>query len=173
MAVPISLERMGFRDAKGQTAVVKTWIAGAADANAQRTAANAVTVAVSNISNCNVISLRGPYDLGPLPIVYGVSGEFDNALDKLMYAFADANGALHRFQIPAPLAAVFLADKQTADQSNALIIALNTAFVTNVVGRQGQPLTTVIGGVRIRRKYPRRPGMLVKDPLLTTGVPEE
>lgn len=77
-------------------------------------------------------------------------GVYEDIEDKAVMTFVDANGKTHNFKLPAPKAAIFMADKQTVDKTNALVIAYAGAMTDNARTHEGASLITFVGGRRIR-----------------------
>lgn len=170
MARPVSFI---FRDSKGQTARTKLWLATTA-ANFEPQVASLVTL-FQALTNANVTSSID----NAAPVVYGTTAVYETVEDKGILTFQGAtNGGLHRFSVPAPKAitaggALFLADGETVDPSNAEFIALKAVLISvSVVARTGEQLTYV-GGFRARRKLQRRMNVFTLSPTLTAGEPAE
>jgi hypothetical protein len=121
------------------------------------------------LTNCVLVNAKGTYTTSPTTNGYGTSAEFDTVEDKAVMTFVTATGALHRYQIPAPKVALFLADKETIDPAQADVAAYFAAIIANKVSsRDGSLITAFIGGTRLRRKLERRFNIYTKNPQLTT-----
>lgn len=133
---------MSFRDVQGQVGKVTAYVAAAANATA-------LDAAIATASNA------GPAGFDVLAItpqaIAGTAATYENVEDKAQLVFKAADGSTHRYQIPAPVSSLFLADQETVNSANALI----TAFTTNAQSAQGSALTTFVGGKRIRRRSKR------------------
>jgi len=167
MAAPVdtTVRSYGFRDAKGQVAKVRI-IIGAATPAAIETDAADFTTKSQAVSNAHVYQTVDPAPINKR--TYGTSAEYNTVEDKMQLTFTDTVGNLHRFEIPAPKSASFLADQETVNPAQTDVAALVTAIGTYVYGRYNDtaPLAYV-GGVRVRRKLQRKMNIFVKDPTLT------
>lgn len=162
MAVPADLKKrkIVFRDAKGDTSRLTVLVGGADEAGVE---ANYTTLRnhVEAISNCGVND-----DNNPVPLIpYGVQAVYENVEDGALLTFQDpTNGSLHRYKIPAPKAAIFLADGETVNQAQADIVSLISDFETFVYGAYLAPSPlTYLAGVRVRRKMHRRMTIFTKS----------
>jgi hypothetical protein len=155
-----------FRDSKGNTARISFFVSGA-NATAQATAANNVFVTITPLTNAAFQSSSGPETAVPTEVVYGTSATYENAEDKAVFTFQTAAGGIHRYQIPAPIAGMFLADGETVDNSNVAVTAFVSAVIANVVDRNGNPVAFGANGVRARRKLHRKLSIFTKNPTLT------
>ncbi len=164
--MPVYRETLTFRDAKGQTARVSFYCTAATFA-AATPLANTVATDMEALTNSAISQATGPYTLIPSPVVYGGAGQFQDSSDKAALSFTTATGAIHRYQVPAPLAAIFLADLETVDPSNAAVTAFVAAMEAVACSRDGSAITTFIGGIRLRRKMPRRFNIFTKNPAET------
>ena len=167
MAAPADTQfrTMGFRDAKGNTSRVRVLIGAATDA-ALQTAFNTIQGHVQAITNANEYDVNN----GNLSAhrTYGTSAEYNTVEDKAVLTFVSQQGTLHRYQFPAPKAAIFDADQETVNAAQTDVAAVITDFQTSVYGLPADtaPLTYV-GGQRIRRRMHRRVTIFDKDPTLT------
>lgn len=167
MAIGALPERVTYRDAKGNTARVSFFVANTGTLTSQSAAASAVITAMDPLTNAARQSNTGPATEGAQEVVYGTNANYGSVEDKAVFVFQSATGAIHRFQIPAPVAAIFLPDGETIDPGNALVGAFATAVTANATSRAGDPITFGSGlGTRIRRKMHRRLTIFVKDPSL-------
>lgn len=165
--MPTYRSTVTFRDDKGQTARTGFYTV-AADLTAAATAAQAVIDALTACTVAAFQSSHGPAESPPGTIAYGASGAYSDVEDKAEIAFTDAAGSVHRYQIPAPIAAAFLADDETLNPANAAVAALITAMTDGTTGsRSGVLNTGFLGGVRIRRRTQRRFSLITKNPALT------
>lgn len=156
-----------FRDLKGWLARV-TWYSNAEDATSAYASAQELAFAIASLSSCALQSLHGPAEQGVQLPIYGSNNQYTSVEDKLVVTFVTNSGALSRFEIPGPLAGLFLADGVTLDQSqtdwNLAIIHFLDGITCN---RQGFTFNRFVGGVRVRRKNQRRLTMNVLDATLT------
>lgn len=159
-----------FRDNKGHTATFRFYVKGATVGDLQ-TNANAIGAAFAALSNCAVQSTRGPWSNDPIRVTYGTTAVFASVEDKAVLTYQDPTGGYHRFKVPAPLSALFLADGETVDSTNSLIVALNTAIDGVMVTADGAEPLQFIGGIRTRVKIRRRANINTKAPDLVQ--PEE
>ena len=159
MAVVFS-QSYTFRDAKGNVSTTRLFVDTAAHAAAIRAALDALT-------NASLNAAHGIDAISPLPATYGAAGQFQSVEDKAHLTFTDASGQAHRYSVPAPLAAIFLADLETVDPANSLVGAFSTAILAGAFSRNGIAVTAFIGGVRIRRKLHRRLDIFTKNPAET------
>jgi hypothetical protein len=161
-------ESTTWRDVKGNTARVSYYVSSGGTNATQATAAAAVQTAIIPLTNCAFQSAIGPATSAAQPVAFpSPSTPFTSVEDKAVFVFQDASGAYHRFQIPAPLLSIFLADEETVDDSNADVIAFNTAVITNVKNAFGDAMIDFNGAIRLRRKLRRKLNINVKDPSLT------
>jgi len=160
-------EAVTFRDAKGNTARVSFFVDSGGTAITQHAAAAAVITAMEALSNAIVQAYKGPATNPSIAVVYGANATFASIEDKAIFTFLTADGSTHRYQIPAPLEAIFLADGETVDPSNTAVTAFTSAVVANTVGRTGTAITFGAFGTRIRRKMRRRINIFTKDPSLS------
>ena len=168
----------GFRDARGFTTRVKMFLDSAATvAGAWQNGFN-IGVDLDALTNLAVTQATGPFTSNAADVAYGAVGQYQDAEDKAELVFQTAGGSFHRYQIPGPLAAIFLADLETVDSTNALVkqfVAdmLNATFggtapssgqTKATVSRDGTSLVLFIGGIRLRRRTQRRHNIITKAP---------
>lgn len=153
-----------FRDAKGNTSRMKM-ILGAADNAVNTVNANVLKAHLAAISNAHVDDAN---DAAPInKRIYGTSGEYDTVEDKAVLTFTDDIGNLHRYQVPAPKAAIFSADQETVNPANAAVASVITDMSTFAYGNYNSASPLVyIGGVRLRRRMQRKVNIFIKDPTL-------
>lgn len=173
-----------FYDAKQQLARMKVYIADQAFATAATDGENiANTLApLSNSSQAagGVVRSNGPFTSNAVPVSPGTAATYEDVADKAVFVFQDAFGGLHRYQVPCPKTAIFLADQETIDFTNALVKQFvanvtNTTFagtapvgMTNaLVSREDVPLTAAVGGYRRRGKTPRKFNIFTRNPALS------
>jgi hypothetical protein len=159
-----------FRDAKGQTSTMRMWIVNATDAGA-KTAGVAVRTALDALTNAAPGPASGADSTAPAPNAYGTSAQYANIEDKALLTFQTATGAIHRYQLPAPIVGAFEADQETVkvpngagDAQQILLQNLVTAMVGNVSSRDASLLASFIGGIYIRRRFKRKFNIFTKDP---------
>lgn len=162
-----------YRDAKGQTAVMKFYVVNATTAGAY-TAAQAAIAAINPLTNCAENGAQGAYTRSPVPNTYGDPSTYETVEDKAQLTFQTATGAIHRYMIPAPIEDMFLADGETVkspdaggDAQQVLLQDLVDAFVGDVASRDGVTINSYIGGIRLRRKLKRRFNIFTLNPQLT------
>lgn len=156
-----------YRDAKGNTARVSFFVANTGTTATQFTAANTVNAAIDALTNAVVQSAIGPATGPRQEVVYGTNATYAGVEDKAIFTFQTSTGDIHRFQIPAPLASIFLADGETVDPTNTAVVAFVSAVVANCVSQNGEAITFGAFGTRIRRKMRRKLTIFIKDPALT------
>lgn len=160
-------ESTTWRDAKGHTSRVSFYVASTGTVTSEQLAANTVVNSIIPLTNASLQSRKGPGTSVAGVVTYGTNAEFPSIEDKAVFTFADANGGLHRFQIPAPLLAIFLADGETVDLSNTNVVTFTSAVIANAVTRQGVAIGFIVGGTRLRRKQQRKLNIFILDPALT------
>jgi len=164
--MPVARQNVTFRDAKGNTSRMSFFVDGATAA-LQATAAVAVITPLQALSNAIISSTSGPATGVPTEVVYGTAADYQSVEDKAIMTFQTSTGDIHRFQVPAPLASIFLADGETVDPANTLVVAYNSAVNANVTDRHGSLLAFGANGTRIRRKMHRRFNIFTKNPSLS------
>lgn len=123
-----------------------------------------MTPLLQALSNANTFD---PLGAAAAP-VQGSGAEFPTAEDKMEITFQTASGALHRYQIPAPKSAKFLADNETVNFADTDVTAYVNYVIANVSSRDGDPITAAVGGMRVRVKLQRKFNIRSRNPL-TTG----
>ena len=79
---------------------------------------------------------------------------FPSVVDSAVLSFSTAVGSLVGVLVPAFKEALYLADNQTVDPAQPLVIALVAAAIAlPVVDNAGNPVTAYVGGIRQRRGY--------------------
>jgi|SRR5438105_4476997 len=152
-----------FRDAKGATARVSLYINQGGGASVPAVSAQ-IAAALAGLTNAHVTDPMA----APGVVVYGGTGTYQDIEDKAVISLADGFGKLHRYQVPAPLASLFLADGETVDSANAALATLLAVFAGgNIVDRGGTQVAQFVGGVRQRRRVHRKINIFTKNPLLT------
>lgn len=162
-----------YIDDKGQSAKVSFFISNATAAGAL-TAGTAAVNAINAITNCFFDGARGAYTSPPGSHGYGTDAEYESVEDKAVLTFRTASGAIHRYQIPAPLGTIFRDDGETVkspdaggDAQQILLQTLVDAFVGDVCSRDGVLLAAYVGGTRARRKLQRKFNIFTLNPDLT------
>lgn len=106
----------------------------------------------------------------PTPGELGTQAVFGSVEDKAVLTYIDAQGAIHRYKLPAPTAAIFLADGMTVDPTNTDIVALNTVLLNAAAhayffcSRSGVELNDFVGGLRTRVRTQRRINIFTRNP---------
>lgn len=169
MATQIARQVYTLRDAKGFTATMRFYIsysdASATTVNDARVVAENIWFALNGtgpgtlpISNAHIVGVIGPYNQVQ-SAGYGTAAQYLNCEDKLMVAMVATDQSVHRFGIPAPTLAAFLADQETGKGSqlvdfvNALVNPSNAAFACT---RGGLAFGSAIGSLLIRRRQRRK-----------------
>lgn len=166
MAIVQGRQTYAFRDAKGQTARMAVYITydNAEAAPDAYSVAHNLSGAITAATNAALIGATGPFSLA-LPSAYGDRADYVDAEDKAIIVVQSSGGTLHRFAIPAPKAAVFMADGQTVSPSSGLVTAFVTALATPTGSAYVSDRTGVgygsgsagfVGGYRTRRRMSRR-----------------
>ena len=165
MAALHAKQSYSLMDAKGQVArvVLALNYDGAEAAPDAWTVGSGMAAAIAGASNAFLFAASGPYGY-LVPKQYGARADYVDAEDKAVLTFQDNVGALHRFSIPAPKAALFMADGQTVSPTSALVEAFITALITpaNSASFGGRASTFsqapagFIAGQRQRRRTSRR-----------------
>lgn len=166
-----------FRDAKGYTWNMRLHIA--YDNTSATTIGDARSVALAVI---NALEGAGPgtlpltngviqravgfYNVDNVALAYGTAAQYLNAEDKLMVAFYDTGGSLHRYGIGSPVVAAFLSDQETGkasqlvDFTNAMTTSINNAFVAT---KGSLKISTAVGSVLVRRRQRRKVTLITKS----------
>lgn len=167
-----------FRDAKGQTATLKMYRQAVDTAAHQQSDALAIAGDLLLLTNSASIVSVGVYSSPAAAPLYGANAQFQNVEDKAVFTFTTAAGGIHRYAVPAPLAAVFKADLETvdntaspvkqfiADMLHATYSGTAPTTLNAACDRQGNPLTAYVGGIRRRSKFKRKFNIFTLDPTL-------
>lgn len=79
---------------------------------------------------------------------------YPNVVDSAVLSFSTGIGSIVGVLIPAFKESLYLADNQTVDPAQPLVIALvSAAIALPIVDSAGNPVTTYIGGLRQKRGY--------------------
>lgn len=129
-----------------------------------------------------VVKSHGPYTTNAQPWnnTFNSTGDYKAVEDKAVFVFQDAAGVVHRYQLPCPLASIFLADQQTIDISQTVVKVfvadmLNASFngqaktagiLFPVQSASGFALTSFVGGYRLMRKAQRKFNVFTLNPSL-------
>lgn len=160
-------ETVTWRDAKGNTARTSFFVANAGTAITEAAASDAITTPLAALTNCVNAGQTGPRTNPKTEVVYGTAATYATVEDKVVFTFQTATGDIHRMQVPAPIEAIFLADGETVDPANTLVVAFSSAFIANAVSQNGEAITFGAFGTRIRRKIHRKGTNFTKNPALT------
>ncbi len=172
MAAPAAAQKLAFRfrDVKGEVARMTVVVGGATPTAVE---ANAATLKghLQAISNAHVSLVITDYT----DAAYGTAATYQNVEDKAKLSWS-LNGTIHRYQLPAPISTLFLADSETVDKSQGGMVNLLADFNSFVyapdVAISGPFLTTgFLGGFRVRQPMHRRLNIYIKDP--TETIPAE
>lgn len=164
--MPTYPQSVTYRDDKGQTASVRMFVAAADEATAL-TDAQTIITAMNALTNAANDGARGAYTSSPTVHSYGANAEYETVEDKAQLSFQTSTGAIHRYQVPAPKTAIFLADGETVDPANGLVTTFAAAVVAAGASRDGAAISTFIGGIRVRRKFQRKFNIFTRNPALT------
>lgn len=83
------------------------------------------------------------------------AGAYEDDQDKATFTFLDSAGKYHSYRVPAPKEAIFMADKETVDLTNAAVVAFAAYVTGNFQSQTGASLVSLVGGKRIRLKSGR------------------
>lgn len=164
--MPTYAESATYRDSKGQTSVVNFFVT-AADEDTARPLANTIVTAMSALTNAAFDGAKGAYTSSPATHAYGATAEYETVEDKALMTFQTNTGAIHRYMIPAPKAAIMSADRETVDPANGLVATFVAALVAAGASRDGVAIDSFVGGIRIRRRFKRKFTIFTKNPALT------
>jgi hypothetical protein len=179
-------QSLAFRDLRGHVGKVGFWYtynsATAANLGAASTQIAAINTAIVALTNAQVVAVNGLAGNRLDPVHYGSNGVYANAETKAKLSFlAFAAGGVHssfvRLEIPAPVVAMFLADKETVDPANAAVATLFSALSTSdaqggfASDKMGNPITYFLGGTLVRRPFQRK--ITIYDLSADLGEPEE
>lgn len=164
--MPTYGQTFSFRDIKGQTSTVRMFIVGATPAAALADGI-AIEAALAALSVASLGASKGAFTSSPAINTYGAAGAYDSVEDKAQLTYQTGTGAIHRYEIPAPLASIFLADDETVDPANGLVAALTAAMVGKASSRDGVLLGSYVGGIRTRTKMIRKFNIFTLNPQLT------
>jgi hypothetical protein len=152
-----------WRDKRGFTSLVRMYY-NDASATAFLTAVPIITADLAAMTNAGLQASTGAL---AVPVVYGATGQFQDIEDKAVFVFQTTTGSLHRYHVPAPKAAIFAADLETVNLAFATVATFITDMLAQVASRDGEPLTTCIGGMRLRGKKKRRINIFTQNPTET------
>lgn len=169
------------RDARGQTGRMSGYYlfnnTSGADRGSSVIQTQAICAAMQALSNLYPIEQSGLASVILNPAGLGGNVTFPNAEDKAVLSVLTQAFTITRFSVPAPKAAIFLADGETVDPANGLVTALIGALTAvdagggTAVSNQGAAFLSLIGGARARRRFQRKTTIWTLDPTLTD--PEE
>ena len=151
-----------LRDAKNQVSVAKWYATGVGVAFLA--AANALAVAIDTASNCHLDNSTGNPPLAP--VAGGTSGNWIDVEDKGVVVIQTASGALHRFEVPAPVDGFFLPDGETMDGAG-VGQDYGDVIIANAVTKDGVAFVSVVGGYRDRVRTQRKFNIRTRTPQLT------
>jgi len=166
--MPAYKSRLTVRDAKGQEAAITYWVV-EADIAAAATSSINIRNAMAPVMEGAIVGFSSPGQDAVTPLAYGVhASQYFTAKDKARLLFSDTAGGFHRYDVPTPKAASFLADGETVNVAEANMAALIAAMLaSHACGRNAFPLTRFIGGIRARRRTDRRFNLITLNPQLT------
>ena len=75
------------------------------------------------------------------------AGTYQSNKVSAQLTFQTASGSLLRLTIPAPSVGIFLADRQTVDPANALVIAIVAAAIGSLSDEAGNVAVSYVAGV--------------------------
>jgi hypothetical protein len=168
-----------FRDAKQQVVAMRMYFNDDAGSIADTLIqATAVATDLQALSNAVLESAHGPYTKAPQAVAAGTAAVYEEVEDKARFVLATAAGAIHRYEVPAPKSAIFLADGVTVDFTNSLVkqfladlfaltfggTAPSSGVITSLVSRDNKAVNLAIGGLRVRRPFIRRFSIYTRAP---------
>jgi hypothetical protein len=176
MTIQITPQSYSFRDAKGYTWTMRTYIR--YDDTTSTTIGNGYTVGATifaalagsgpgtlALTNGAFQGARGIYGKKNA-VAYGTAAQYLNAEDKLVVGLYDSGGSLHRFGIGSPVIAAFLADQETGKGSqlvdfvSAMTTAVSSAYACTA---NGLAFSTAVGSVLVRRRQRRKVSLVSKS----------
>lgn len=163
MAAPVAALKVGynFRDAKGFVRRIRVILGDATNSAILTDSANGTTL-LQAVSNAHVYSTL---DAHKSILTLGTAATYLDCEDKAALTFVDPQGGFHRYQIPAPKSAGFLADQETVNAAETNMSALIGWFQSFVFGAQTDTSALVyVGGTRLRRKQSRKFNVITRDP---------
>jgi hypothetical protein len=167
--MPVYSQSLSFRDVKGKTAWVRSYISAADRGTASGLVASFWLPAFTGASTAGLNNYIGPRPKPPGPPVYGNGSMYKDAEDKLVCHLTTAVGTVHILALPAPYASMFLADGETVNVADARMVALIDAMTARgMCTRDGELLTGFVIGLRGRVVLRRKAGLYVLNPQLTT-----
>jgi hypothetical protein len=129
-----------------------------------------------------LVKAHGPFttQAQPWTNAFNSTGDYKAVEDKAVFVFQDQAGVVHRYQLPCPLASIFMADQQTIDVSQAVVKQFladmlfqtigGTAPGANtlhpIVSASNYPLMSFVGGYRLMRKMQRKFNIFTLNPAL-------
>lgn len=81
------------------------------------------------------------------PVGTPATGAYQSVRSAAQLTFQTASGDLLRLTVPAPSLGIFMADSQTVDPANALVIAIVAACVGTLSDAAGNTAVSYVGGV--------------------------
>lgn len=108
--------------------------------------------AVDNCSN----AIPSQTVAGPIQTTTSVpsTSPFPSVVDSAVLSFSTAVGSLVGVLVPAFKESLYLADNQTVDPAQPLVIALIAASLAlPIVDNSGNPVLAYVGGIRQKRGY--------------------
>jgi hypothetical protein len=113
--------------------------------NATLAAVQAAVLGVSNADYQKAWEGSTIINGAPIPL----PSQYQSVPDAAVLTFATALPSLVYLTIPAPQAAIFLADQETVDPTKIAVLA--AAVIGTVIDSSGNVVTSYIGGVRRRQ----------------------
>jgi len=180
MANSARLQTVTFRDSKRYPAKTSFYVVntGALTAVQLQTNAGNIINDITALTNAAFQSSAGPSTSVPTAPVTGAQATYETAEDKLQMVFTTATGVIHRYDIPAPLAVVFLNDGETVDNTSALVkqyiadmlnqtylaVPVSAGQTAGACSRNAEVLSAFIGGIRVRKRLQRKQSILSVSP---------
>jgi len=154
--MPVYPFGIAFRDARGFL-YYERFYTQAADPATAAGQATAFFALIFPLSNADAEKGTGVLLLPTYPASRGSTDPYSSGTVKLVLVFQDAYGDAHRFQLPSPKAALFLADGLTLDQTQTPFVNFLAGIAANnIVSRDGVGLITFLGGFRKIGKQKRK-----------------
>ena len=169
--MPTYKTTLSLRDYQGRIGRMTFWSQGATVA-AVTASAQGVGAAIAALSYGRGLKTIGPGSNGFNGFAIGAFGAYSIATVKARLGFRAANGMVHWFELPAPVSGMFEPDEMTVLPTFATVATLIAAMTDGTTcGRNGDALTTFVGGLRIQRAPRTRANINILSPLRT--APEE
>ena len=147
---------MVFRDSRGFLYTVRFYTL-ADDAPTAAAQATAFAAAFESLSNADFEKGTGCLLVPQVPASRGGLGTYASGTMKAVLVWQDEYGDVHRYRLPAPSSAIFLADGITINQAYGPMATALAAFVSqHIGGRSNVAVSDFLGGYLRAGKQRRR-----------------